>query len=153
VSLSPGVHLRELERLLGMSFNSVRYHVDRLTRAGEILRVEERGYSRLYPMGMTEEDRKLCAIVRTRTNRKILEVLLENDIVSSKQLCDLTRLARSTVSEHLADLEQSGIVNAHLGENGISCTLESPERIRLLLNQHQGLLREAADRFTDLWDF
>src|SRR5439155_16838225 len=35
--------------LTGMSFNSTRYHVDRLTKAGEIVRVEDGGYTRLYP--------------------------------------------------------------------------------------------------------
>ena len=155
VSLSPGVHLRELERLLGMSFNSTRYHVDRLTKAGEIVRVEEGGYSRLYPAGTSEAERTLFAIVRAETDRKILSSLATNVMLSNKQLVDLTGLAKSTVSEHIADLVQLGIVKTRqIAEGSVVHELEQPERIRLLLMiQNPSLLKKASDRFIDLWDF
>jgi predicted transcriptional regulator len=155
VSLSPGVHLRELQRLLGMSFNSTRYHVDRLTKAGEIIRVEEGGYSRLYPAGTNKAERTLFAIVRAESDRKILSSLANNVTLSNKQLIDLTRLAKSTVSEHLADLVRKGIVKTRqIGESGVVYELEQPEEIRLLLLSHNpSLLKKASDRFTELWDF
>jgi len=125
-----------------------------MTKAGEILRVEEGGFARLYPAEMSEEERNLSALVRGETNRRILQALLGNDHVSTKQLSDLAGLAKSTLSEHLADLVQSGIVNAHQGgENRISYTLQQPEKVQLLLSQHQNFVREAANRFSDLWDF
>ena len=155
VSMLPGVHLRELQRLLGMSFNSTRYHVDRLTKTGEIIRVEEGGYSRLYPAGISEAERALFPIVRGETDRKVLDVLATNEFLSNKQLCDLTNLAKSTISEHLAELVRLGVVRIRqIGESGISYELEQPEKIRLLLkNQNPSLLKKASDRFIDLWAF
>jgi len=155
VSLSPGVHLRELQRILGISFNSTRYHVDRLTEAGEIVRVEEGGYSRLYPSGTSRAERTLFAIVRGETDRKILSSLATNITLSNKQLIDLTGLAKSTVSEHIADLVQLGIVKTRqIAEGSVVHELEQPERIRLLLMiQNPSLLKKASDRFIDLWDF
>ncbi len=155
VSLSPGVHLRELQRLLGMSFNSTRYHVDKLTKAGEIVRVEEGGYSRLYPTGTSEAERTLFAIVRAETDRKILLCLATASILSNKQLCDQTSLAKSTISEHLAELVRIGIVKTgQIGTTSLMYELEEPERIRsLLMSLSPSLLKKATDRFIDLWDF
>ena len=155
VFLSPGVHLRELQRLLGMSFNSTRYHVDRLTKAGEIVRVEDGGYSRLYPTGISEAERTLFPLVRQETSRKILASLCAHETLSNKLFCVMTSLAKSTISEHLDKLVRIGIVKTHpVGENGISYELIEPEQIRLLLaSQNSSLLRKASDRFIDLWDF
>jgi predicted transcriptional regulator len=152
---SPGVHLMELQRLLGMSFNTTRYHVDKLTKAGEIVRVEERGFSRLYPRGMAEEERTLFAVVRSETDRKILSNLAADLILSNKQLSDQTNLAKSTISEHLAELIRIGIVRARqIASSGVIYELAQPERIRVLLKSLNPSLREkAADRFIDLWDF
>lgn len=155
VSLSPGVHLRELQRLLGMSFNSTRYHVDKLTKTGEIIRVEEGGYSRLYPRGTAESERLLFAVVRSETDRRILSSLVTNLALSSKELCDHTGLAKSTVSEHIAELLRIGIIKARqISETCISYELEQPEQIRLLLRRlSPGLQKKVTDRFIDLWDF
>jgi DNA-binding transcriptional ArsR family regulator len=138
-----------------MSFNSTRYHVDKLTKAGEIVRVEEGGYSRLYPKGTSEEERMFFAVVRAETDRKILSSLAVDSILSSKQLCDQTSLAKSTVSEHLALLVRMGVVKTRqIGETSVSYELQQPERIRLLLERlNPSLRRKAADRFVDLWDF
>ena len=50
VALLPGIHLRELQRILKTSFTTTRYHVDNLQRDGLILRSEEGKQSRLYPV-------------------------------------------------------------------------------------------------------
>ena len=155
ISLAPGVHLRELQRLLGMSFNSTRYHVDKLTTAGEIIRVEEGGYSRLYSAGIGEAERAIFTFLRRETDRKILASLVADPILSNKQLCEQTNLAKSTVSEHLAGLVRVGIVKTRqVTENFVGYELEQPEQIRLLLrSQNPSLLRKAGERFIDLWDF
>jgi len=155
VSLAPGVHLRELQRLLGMSFNSTRYHVDKLTTAGEIIRVEEGGYSRLYPAGISEAERAIFTLVRGETDRKILASLVADPILSNKQLCEQTNLAKSTVSEHLTGLVRAGIVKTRqVTENFVAYELEQPDQIRFLLrSQNPSILKKASDRFIDLWDF
>ena len=155
ISLAPGVHLRELQRLLGMSFNSTRYHVDKLTTAGEIIRIEEGGYSRLYSAGIGEAERAIFTFLRRETDRKILASLVADPILSNKQLCEQTNLAKSTVSEHLAGLMQAGIVKTRqVTENFVAYELEQPEQIQFLLrSQNPSLLKKASERFIDLWDF
>ncbi|OLD03315.1 hypothetical protein AUG19_03940 [archaeon 13_1_20CM_2_54_9] len=155
ISLLPGVHLRELQRLLGMSFNSTRYHVDRLAKTGEIVRVEDGGYSRIYTAGISDAERPLFALVRGETDRKILESLSANSWLSHKQLANLTGLAKSTISKHLAELAGLGIVKTRqMGEAGVVYELQHREQIRSLLGSHNpSLLKKASDRFIELWDF
>src|SRR2546427_11620323 len=102
ISLLPGVHLRELQRLLGMSFNSTRYHVDRLAKTGEIVRVEDGGYSRIYTAGISDAEKPLFALVRSDTVWKSLESLSSNSQLSHKQLTNLTGMAKSTKTKTLA---------------------------------------------------
>ena len=138
-----------------MSFNSKRYHVDKLTKNGELVRVEDGGYSRLYPVGIGEAERAIFPIVRGETNRKILENPATNRVLSNKQLCELTGLAKSTISEHIANLIQAGVVKTdHTDELGVLYELEQPEQIRMFLrNQNPSMLKKASVRFIDLWDF
>jgi len=66
VSLHPGLHLRELQRQIGLSFSSTRYHLDKLAKQGEIDRVEDNGYSRIYPAGIDQSDKILLKPVTSQ---------------------------------------------------------------------------------------
>jgi predicted transcriptional regulator len=138
-----------------MSFNSTRYHVDKLAKAGEIIRVDDGGYSRLYPTGTNDEERALFAIARSETDRKILSNLVIDVVLSNKQLCDRTGLAKSTISEHITELVRTGVIKTRqAGETNVSYELEQPDRIRaILMSLNRSLRRKATDRFIDLWDF
>ncbi len=155
VSLLPGLHLRELQRLLQLSFNSTRYHVERLAKSGEIVRVEEGGFSRLYPPGIAEKERVLFSLARGETDRKILVRLASEARLSSRQLSEMTGLAKSTISEHLSRLTQLGVVRgSQTHETEMLYELEDPAGVRLLIsNQNATLIRKATDRFIDLWEF
>ena len=155
VSLLPGLHLRELQRLLKISFNSTRYHVERMAKAGEIIRVDEGGFSRLYPTGITEKDRVLFSLARGQTDRKILARLASGPGLSNRQISELTGLAKSTISEHLGRLTQLGIVRGSQTRDAETLyELDDPARVRLLISsQNPNLIRKATDRFIDLWEF
>lgn len=155
VSVLPGIHLRELQRALGMSFNTTRHHVERLAKSGEIVRKEDGGFSRLYPPGIDSGESALFTIVRGETDRKIIARLADTPRLSNRQVCDSTGLAKSTTSEHLARLIQLGIVKQNVDvEQGMVYELLDPMQIRLLINkQDPTLLKKATGRFIDLWDF
>jgi DNA-binding transcriptional ArsR family regulator len=155
VSLLPGLHLRELQRLIGMSFNSTRYQVDKLTASGEILRIEEGGFSRLYPIGTSDTDKALFSAIRRPTDRRILATMVRTRRVSHRELSTLTGFAKSTLSEHLGRLVEIGaIVRRISSESMVEYELTDPVRIEALINvQNLTLVRRATDRFIDLWDF
>ena len=155
ISLSPGLHLRAVQRLLGLSFSSTRYHVETLQKSGEIVRSDEGGYSRLYPNGISDSDRVLFSTVNNSTDLKILDCMIANRRISYRELCERTAFAKSTVSEHLSRLAEIGVVKADtMSQNRIEYELIDPDRIKdLIAIQVRALLKKATDRFIDLWDF
>jgi predicted transcriptional regulator len=153
VSLQPGLHLRELQRQIGLSFSSTRYHVDKLAKEGEVDRIEDDGYSRIYPTGIDQRDKILLSFVRRETDHKILSSLLRENSLSQQRLSDLTKLAKSTVSEHLATLLKLDVVRTKAGGERRIFELTDPAKIDTMLNRYPHQLGKATRRFIDLWDF
>jgi predicted transcriptional regulator len=154
VSLFPGIHLRKLQRVMNTSFNTTRYHVHNLEKSGEIVCSMEGGHTRLYPVGLDVRTREIKAAVLNKTSRKILSLLLESGPLSNGELSDLSRLAKSTVSEHVESLRNASIVRRDVSVDGtVSYEVQGREDIEQVMNAFQeSLLSSTTDRFIELWD-
>lgn len=154
ISLVPGLHLRAVQRLLGLSFSSTRYHVDALQKSGEIVRSQEGGYSRLYSNGISEADKILFSAINSPTDRRILSCMVKKSRISSREISEKTGFAKSTISEHLSRLVEIGIVAEEVVDSQTQHILTNPDRIWAIMSiQNPTMLRRATDRFIDLWDF
>ena len=155
VGLAPGIHLREVERALGISLTTVRYHVQLLSSSGLISCVTDGTYVRLYPAGTEQEEMRLYSRLRSRTARKILATLLQSPHITNKEISNITGLAKSTVSEHIQTFVQNNIVN--VSENrwvSPKLSLANPDLIRKILNRGGSMENSGVvQRFVDLWDF
>lgn len=154
VSLFPGIHLRKLQRVMNTSFNTTRYHVHNLERAGEIVCSTEGGHTRLYPIGLDAKMREIQAAVLNRTSRKILSALLESGPLSNGALSDMTNLAKSTVSEHVESLRRASIIHRSVSVDGsVSYEVQGRDDVEQAMVAFQAsLLSSTTDRFIDLWD-
>lgn len=155
VSLSPGIHLRRLQKLLGTSFSTTRYHVEGLRRDGEIVCSKEGRYQRLYPTGTADGSKATYALLQSKNARKILGALANGGRdLRNGDLCEILNLPRSTVSEYVALLSKAGLVGRHVNPDGhASFGIQDRERtLELLAAFEKNMLDIATDRFTDLWD-
>jgi predicted transcriptional regulator len=155
VSLSPGIHLRKLQKLLGTSFSTTRYHVEGLKKDGEIVCSKEGRYQRLYPAGTADGSKATYALLQNETARKVLSALArDRRELRNGDLCEMVKLPRSTVSECTALLSKAGLVRRHLTADGHSTYViqEREQALELLAAFERNLLDIATDRFTDLWD-
>jgi predicted transcriptional regulator len=156
VSLSPGIHLRRLQKLLGTSFSTTRYHVQGLAKDGEIVCSKEGRYQRLYPAGTADDSKAAYAVLQSETARKVLGALARGEgELRNGDLCELVRLPRSTVSECTALLTKAGLVRRRVTVDGHATygIQERGQTLQLLAAFERNLLDIATDRFTDLWDF
>lgn len=155
VSLLPGVHLRELQRLMNSSFNTTRYHVDNLERDGEIIRSEEGGYSRLYPAGFDGQIRGLYSVLHNGTTRQVLRSLAGRGQMGNTEISVVTGLPKSTVSEHTDLLCRTGLVKkTTLLGGGSTYEVQDQKTVsEALAIFERNLLAVAADSFIDLWEF
>jgi predicted transcriptional regulator len=155
VSLSPGIHLRKLQKLLGTSFSTTRYHVEGLRRDGEIVCSKEGRYKRLYPAGTTDASKATYALLQSEAARKVLGALVRGQgDLRNGDLCEMAGLPRSTVSENTALLSDAGLVRRHVTADGHALYgIQDRQRtLELLAVFEKNLLDIATDRFTDLWD-
>ena len=86
----------------------------------------------------------------TKSSRAFLE---RERSLSQQRLTDLTRLAKSTISVHLATLLESGVVRTKAGEGRKIFELTDRAKIETMLDQYPHVLSKATHRFIDLWDF
>jgi predicted transcriptional regulator len=108
--------MRELCRLLGLSFNSTRYHVDKLCVTGQIVRQPEKGFIRLYPAGLEARDKIVYSFLRIKRSRDVLIVLAKDPKLTFKEICDRTGLSKSTVSKCMHELVNANLVKLQTSE-------------------------------------
>ena len=156
VSLYPGIHLRELQRAVGVSFNSIRYNTEKLSRSGEIICEKTKGYSRLYPLGTSDQDKVIYSLIQNKTTRRIIEELTKEPLFTNKELTEKTGFAKSTVSEHIHQLLSANLVRLTLSDQGnFKVELQDREHIESLLGRARqfSLDNDVVGNFADLWDF
>jgi predicted transcriptional regulator len=156
VALSPGIHVRRLQKVLGASFSTTRHHVESLERDGEIVRSRDGRYDRLYPAGTPESMKTVYATLQSKTSRKVLQALAEGGSLelTNGDLSRRASLPRSTVSECIAHLMGVALVKRSVTLDGriLFEVRDKEEVLRLLATFHSNMLNLAADRFIDLWD-
>lgn len=156
VSLSPGIHLRKLQKLLGASFTTTRYHVGNLERDGEIIRSKDGRYDRLYPAGTTDGMKAVYAALQSKTGRRVLRAFAESSEhqLTNGDLSSRTHLPRSTTSECVTHLCGLGLVRRSLGADGRTLyeVRDRQDLSQLLAAFQRSPLNVATDGFIDLWD-
>lgn len=150
----PGIHLRALERTLGVSAQLVNYHLRKLVEEGFVEVHEQGGYSRYYPTSkgkaakVTAKDQPLVGLLREEVPLHIVLVLLDHGPQSHAQLLARIGGAKSTLSYHLAKLAQLDIVEREPGTPRLR--LAERDRVyRLLLTYAP--TPDLRDAFADLW--
>lgn len=150
----PGIHLRGLERELGLASPLVHYHAKQLEREGRIVSAAVGGYTRYWPSdlaeGMPAEERGTLALLREEVALHVVLLLLERGPLPQADLVQALGLAKSTVSYHVEKMVQRGLLERRGVEAGTVVALRDAKRVRRLLRAHEptaDLLR----RFRDLW--
>src|SRR5271169_4519639 len=89
ISLSPGIHLRKLQKILGTSFSTTRYHVESLQRESEIVSLMDGRYCRLFPSGTEENLKSVYSVLQRKAARRVLSTLAASERgLSNAQLSD-----------------------------------------------------------------
>ena len=151
----PGVHLREVQRILGLSFSSVRYNVDKLEKTRQVLNRTENGRSRLFPPNLDSRDMIVYSHLRNRSSRKILREFVQKEKLTNGELSALTGYAKSTLSECVHRLLEAEILTTSFALDGrVAYRLKDPEHlIPMVRAADRTVFEEATNRFIQLWDF
>lgn len=141
VVASPGLHLRELPRRLGLSLRSVRYHLDLLAEENLIVPHRAGRFERWFSAGVfSTEEQTLISALRVRGQRRILSELLREGPMRFAFLQRATGLSSATLVQYLNRLSSQGLVAA--GEDR-RYRLGDPSGIEMRLTLYR-------ERFPDL---
>ncbi len=149
-----GIHVRGIERQLGVSAPLVQYHLKKLVEAGYVEAKEQSGYTRYYPTAksqavtVTDADLPILGTLREAVPLHIALILLDHGPQTNGQLAQRLGLAKSTTSYHLAKLAQVGIV-VRAGDS-TAIELADAEGVHRILLAHEPT-PDLLDAFADLW--
>ena len=150
---SPGVHERELSRLLNIPLSTLDYHLHNLKSRNLVTAKSDNRYTRYYVTEqLTMKDAQVFPMLRNAVTRKIILFLLLHPFSPHRILCNHIGLAPSTTSFHLKKLLHIGMIeNTSIGRETMYSVKEPEHTIDLLVVYHTTFLDSAVDHFVETW--
>ncbi len=160
IAAMPGIHLRELERHVGISFSGVSHHVRALEKEGAIIGVSDPHYRRYFLSGLilpnearelNEVDRRLLAECQRPASLAIVLNLAADGPMTHAEIGTRLKKSKGTVSYHLSRLMDARVVRIVPGPRGETCELVDANRVTSVLVTFSASLRDHVDGFARLW--
>lgn len=153
VRRTPGVHLRGIERELGLPFGQVLYHLDYLERSDMLDVRRDGGFKRYFARHTVPRGEKtLLATFRHELPRRIAVLLLLAPGATHGELHAKIDVSASTLSFHLARMVENGVVERREGGNEKRYRLVDERAAARMLVLHRVSFRdEVVDRFAEYW--
>jgi predicted transcriptional regulator len=153
IKRSPGLHVRELSRTLGIPLSTLDYHLYFLKQRGLITEKQDGRYIRYYCVGdIGTKEQGVISLLRQSVPRSILMFLLLHPHSSHHDVCVQIGLAPSTISFHLKKLLDIQIVTREQqGKDTSYYVNDSDHVLDLLITYQKTFLDESVDRFIETW--
>ncbi len=150
VARNPGLHFRELQRRVGAGTGNLDYHLHALEKAGLITAERAGGHKRLYPQGLTDDERRYLAVLRPHMARRLILALLERPGLTHRDLATRLQLAPSTVTWHLQHLARHGLLlTADSGRMKRYRLAHGTDLVKVLLAYRDSFLDRLVDKFIE----
>lgn len=160
IAARPGIHVRELERTVGLSQSGVIHHLRILEREGAVRAVSEGHYHRYFSSDLVlpeaarqlnDGDRRLLAACRRPASLAILLHLAADRSLSHDEIGRRLRRSKGTVTYHLTRLVEEGLVRSAGSPPGKTYELADRERTLAILASFADTLRDHMESFAQLW--
>ncbi len=111
---NPGIYFREIAVLLEINKGTTEYHLKILETTGLITNLQIKCYKRYFINNSTfsDLDKIILSMQRQDTLRKILNILLENSGLSSREIASIVGVSRSTIVWYMKALTKYGIIES-----------------------------------------
>ncbi|QAU14136.1 winged helix-turn-helix transcriptional regulator [Halorubrum sp. BOL3-1] len=144
---TPGVHFNRLSRDLDIATGQAQHHLHRLVGDSEVAVERIAGRAHYFDPEFNSWEHRALSFLRRETARVILLRLHADGPTRPADLAEDLDLARSTVSWHVSNLAESGIVEKS-DDRPMRISLARPDRTAALLDEVSPSLPDRlADRF------
>jgi predicted transcriptional regulator len=154
VRKNAGGHMREIQRVSGMSYGMVSYHLSYLSKHNLIKEEKDGNYVRYYPVTIDFNDGKLLSLLRQRSVRNILLFIITHDGCSHQDIVSSVHLSPATITWHLKKLIDNNIIRPERRGKYKAYFLIVPlESITsLLITFRESFVDKLVDGFLELWE-
>ncbi|WP_340820782.1 winged helix-turn-helix transcriptional regulator [Methanolobus sp. WCC4] len=152
---SPGIHLRELERHLGIAVGNLQYHLHYMEKKGLVSILRDEQFVRYFVKDreLSDNDRMILSFLRKKACRHILMDLMEEPGMNNKGISSSVGLSPSTVSWHLNKMVASGVVSKTVHGRESNFEVVDPETVAGLMISYKGsFFDKLLDNFIDMWE-
>ena len=149
---NPGLHIRQLQRIVGIPLTSLQHHLNYMSRRNIVLEEKSEHYTRYYSKLLDSEDKKILLLLRQKTARQIVMMILVNKKAKYRSIVQASGLPSSTISFHLKQLLDNQVVErTKIGYENIY-TLKDEDKITKVLVAYQpSFLDKMVDKWTSTW--
>ena len=152
IEANPGIHLRELQRILNIPLASLDYHLSYMARKKIIFQEKSGHYMRYYCKPLEQEDKKILYALRQKSTREIILIILAKKKVKSNFLVESLKLPRSTLSFYLKYLIDNHIIaRTKVGYENIYTIRDEDKVAHVLIAYKPGFLDKLADKALSTW--
>ena len=142
VNENPGIRFNEIMRMSGIRNGSLSHHIKKLNEEGLITVEITPRITRIYPIGISSVEAKLCRILSKETQRRIILFILEKEVVTSQQIRDHIKKSSSVVSVNLTELFKQNIIEKQYDIPSNKYSLKNTEQVKGVLKEYYPNLRE-----------
>jgi predicted transcriptional regulator len=148
----PGIHMREIQRVLDLPMGVLGHHLAYLEEHDIISSKQDRYYKRFYPSRMGARERTLLSSLRQERPRAIVLYLMLHPGRNHSEIMEHFGLSPSTVTFYMKDLEAKGIVSrTKAGRESLFSVEAHEDVVRTLITYRPSFLDAVVDRFLEVW--
>jgi predicted transcriptional regulator len=152
IEASPGIHLRELQRVLEIPLTTLDYHLSYMTRRKVVFAETEGHHKRYYAKPLDPEDRKVLSALRQKRMRDIVLTVMANEKAKHQLLADSLKLSHSTLSSYLKYLVDKNILaREKIGYENLYTVRDEDRVARVLIAYKPSFLDKLVDKTLETW--
>ena len=152
IEATPGIHLRELQRILSIPLTTLEYHLSYMSRKRILFAEADAHYKRYYATPFDQEDKKVLSALRQKRLREIVFIVLTNEKAKYQFLADYLKLPHSTLSFYLKYLVEKGIlVKEKVGYETIYTVKDEDKVAKVLIAYKASFLDKLVDKTINTW--
>lgn len=153
VSRYPGTYFREIQKDVGLATGVLEYHLGYLVKKGLLSTETDRKRRRYFvSQEIPHPDKRIIGLMRQKMPRRIVIHAMLNPECSFQDLRKEFEIAKSTLSFHLAKLEEGGILESfRKGRKKFYRVADPEETARILISYKSSFLDSVLDSFAEVW--
>ncbi len=152
IETNPGIHLRELQRVLNTPLTTLEYHLNYMARKQILFGETDGHYKRYYTRPLDREDKKVLSALRQKRIREIVFIVLVNGKVKYQFLADYLKLPHSTLSFYLKYLVDNMVLaKDKIGYENIYTVRDEDRVAKVLIAYKSSFLDKVVDKAINTW--